>query len=93
MSRLLLVLALGASVVAAAFAADRADLDGTRILGNRELPKVLYVVPWKTSRADETAGSPVSSVLDEVLVPVDREVFRRELEYYRRAAPTAADKH
>ena len=30
-------------------AADRVDLDTTTITGNRELPKVLYIVPWKRS--------------------------------------------
>jgi len=26
---------------------DRATIDRTQIIGNRELPKVLYIVPWK----------------------------------------------
>ena len=30
-----------------AFAQDKADIDRTQIIGNRELPKVLYIVPWK----------------------------------------------
>ena len=30
-----------------AAAQDRAELDRTQIIGNRELPKVLYIVPWK----------------------------------------------
>ena len=27
-------------------------------------------------------GKPVKSLLDEVLAPVDRDVFRRQVEYY-----------
>ena len=66
---------------AAAHAQDRADLDRTQITGNRELPKVLYIVPWKKPLPGELSGRPVHSVLDEALAPVDREVFRRQVAY------------
>ena len=36
-----------AASASSAFAQDRADIDRTQIIGNRELPKVLYIVPWK----------------------------------------------
>ena len=62
-------------------AQDRADIDRTQILGNRELPKVLYIVPWKKPVPGELSGKPVSSVLDEALAPVDRDVFRRQVQY------------
>jgi len=70
-------------VLAAASAAaqDRADIDRTQIIGNRELPKVLYIVPWKKPIAGGLAGRPVASVLDEALAPIDREVFRRQVSY------------
>ncbi len=32
---------------AIAYAEDRVELDTTLIKGNKELPKILYVVPWK----------------------------------------------
>lgn len=63
-------------------AADRADLDGTRIIGSRELPKVLVIVPWKPPLPGDLAGRPVASLLDEALAPVDRDVFRREVDYH-----------
>ena len=66
---------------ALAFAQDRADIDRTQIIGNRELPKVLYIVPWKKPLPGDLAGRPPASVLDEALAPIDREVFRRELKY------------
>ena len=62
-------------------AQDRADLERTQIIGNRELPKVLYIVPWKRPVPGELAGRPVASVLDEALAPVDRDVFRRQVDY------------
>ena len=70
-----------------ACAQDRADIDATRIIGNRELPKVLYIVPWKKPLPDALAGRPATSVLDEVLAPIDRDVFRRELAYDRQIHP------
>lgn len=70
-----------ATVAAGAFAQDRADIDRTQIIGNRELPKVLYIVPWKKPLPGEHAGRPVAGVLDEVLAPIDRDVFRRQLQY------------
>ena len=61
---------------------DRLQLDTSDIKGNRELPKVMYVVPWKRSDLGDLVGRPVNSLLDEVLQPLDRDVFRRENRYY-----------
>jgi hypothetical protein len=65
----------------AAQAPDRADLDRSQIIGNRELPKVTYIVPWKKPGAGDLSGRPLVSVLDEALAPLDREVFRRQVRY------------
>lgn len=89
MRTLLLTAALGLAA-AAAHAQDRADLERTQIIGNRELPKVLYIVPWKKPVPGELAGRPVASVLDEALAPVDRDVFRRQLQYDAQLAARAA---
>jgi hypothetical protein len=70
---------------------DRLELDATQITGNRELPKVLYIVPWKRSDLGDLVGKPVNSLLDEVLTPVDRDVFKRENRYYRALTPGAAE--
>jgi hypothetical protein len=68
---------------------DRLELDTTDITGNRELPKVLYIVPWKRSDLGDVVGRPVNSLLDEVLQPLDRDVFRRENRYYDALKPGA----
>jgi len=65
----------------AALADDRAAIDRTQIIGNRELPKVLYIVPWKKPAPGDLSGAPSESVLDEALAPVDRDVFRRQVHY------------
>jgi hypothetical protein len=61
---------------------DRLELDTTVVTGNRELPKVLYIVPWKKSDLGELPAQPFNTLLDEILTPVDRDVFRREVTYY-----------
>jgi hypothetical protein len=62
---------------------DRLDLETTVVTGNRELPKVLYIVPWKKADLGELPAQPFNSLLDEVLQPVDREVFKREVKYFQ----------
>ena len=66
---------------------DRLDLDTTQITGNKELPKVMYVVPWKRADLGDLTGKPANSLVDEVLQPVDRDVFNREERYYHTVAP------
>lgn len=63
--------------------ADRLTLDTTAVTGNRELPKVLYIVPWKRADLGNLPEQSFGSLLDDTLAPVDREVFRREVDYYQ----------
>jgi hypothetical protein len=70
-------------------AQDRLDLDTTQITGNRELPKVLYIVPWKRPDLGDLVGRPPNTLVDEILAPVDRDVFQRENRYYDALKPDA----
>lgn len=62
---------------------EKLELGTTTITGNRELPRVMYVVPWKHPQAGDLRGKPLESLVDEALAPVDREVFNREISYFR----------
>jgi hypothetical protein len=64
-------------------AVDRLELDPTAITGNRELPKVMSIVPWKPAEPPGGPDRPMGSLIDEVLAPVDRDEFRREITYFR----------
>jgi hypothetical protein len=75
------------AAVAAPGAVDRAEVDRTQIIGNKELPKVLYIVPWKKPVPGPLAARPRASLLDEVLSPLDRAEFRRQLSYRDQVAP------
>jgi hypothetical protein len=57
------------------------ELSGMSIVGNDEAPKSLYIVPWKSS---ELGGKTrLEMMLNEEDVPVDRDVFKRQLEFYQ----------
>jgi hypothetical protein len=63
-------------------AMDHLDLGTTDITGNRELPKVMYIVPWKRSDLGDLTGKPLNSLVDQTLQPVDRNEFERSNRYY-----------
>jgi hypothetical protein len=57
------------------------ELSGISIIGNKEAPKSLYIVPWKNSEVG-VETSLTSGLLDESNRLVDKEVFMRELDFY-----------
>ncbi len=63
--------------------ADKLQLGTATVTGDREQPKVMYVVPWKRPDIGDAEGKPMNSLVDEILSPVDRDVFRREVRYYQ----------
>ncbi len=65
-----------------ALAEESLEMEGTRIRGNQELPKVLYIVPWKQGEIPDLSQPPLESLIDEALAPVDRDVFQRKIRYY-----------
>jgi hypothetical protein len=73
---------------------DRLQLESTAITGNRELPKVMNIVPWKAAEPPGGLDRPLNSLVEEVLSPLDRDEFRREITYYRdltgQSAPVVA---
>jgi hypothetical protein len=58
------------------------ELEGIDVIGNRELPKALVIVPWKAPEPGDLDGSPIQSLIDEVLGPVDKDVHKRKVSYY-----------
>lgn len=56
-------------------------LSGISIVGNKEAPKSLFIVPWKSSELGVETGLS-SKLLDEKMQVVDKEVFERELDFY-----------
>ena len=71
-------------------AADRLELGTATVTGDREQPKVMYIVPWKRSDIGDLSGKPMNSLLDEALAPIDREEFKRQVMYYQAVRADAA---
>ena len=63
-------------------AQERLEMEGAEIKGNRELPKVLYVVPWKSVERFQIESPPIISIMEQKLTPIDRASFRRKINYH-----------
>ncbi len=89
MTRISPMLLLAALLTGPAHAAERLELDRTTILGNRELPKVTFVIPWRDIEV-AVPDWPLERLVDEPLLPIDREVFQLQMqqaeELYKRAS-------
>ncbi|MEJ2574738.1 MAG: hypothetical protein P8164_14315 [Gammaproteobacteria bacterium] len=57
------------------------ELSGISVIGDKEAPKSLFIVPWKSSEIG-VETSLASKLLNEKLTPVDKDVFERELDFY-----------
>ena len=57
------------------------ELSGMSIVGNDDAPKSLYIVPWKSSEVGVETS--LNTMLNEGDVPVDRDVFKRQLGFYK----------
>ena len=73
-------------------AIDRLQLDSTAITGNRELPKVMSIVPWKAAEPPAGPDRPMGSLIEELLSPLDRDEFRREITYFSDLSSQSADR-
>jgi hypothetical protein len=58
------------------------QMKGTNIRGTTELPKVLYIVPWKKAGIGDLSIQAGLDAIDDELAPLDRDIFRRQVEYY-----------
>lgn len=77
------ILLIIAFVPVGTIAEQRIQLKSSTITGNSELPKILYVVPWKKVAATEINYKlTVHGINDDVLKPIDPEEFQRQAKNY-----------
>jgi hypothetical protein len=92
MYRNLVLLCLLLAPVCTAAAEDKAkELSGMSIVGNDEAPKALYIVPWK--RSEIGVETSLSMMLTESAMPVDRDVFMRQLDFFEVSTAGARREH
>ena len=60
------------------------ELNGISIIGNKELPKSLVIVPWKASLPGE-GDFFLQRHINEYIQPVDKEVFQRKVNFYQQS--------
>ena len=54
---------------------------GMNVSGNKELPNVLYIVPWKASAS--FSKPPIATrLVDEIYAPVDPHAFSKKVMFY-----------
>ena len=58
------------------------ELEGISVIGNRELPQALVIVPWQPPKPGELDGKPLQSLINEVLGPIDKDVHKRKVSYF-----------
>ncbi|NGX15673.1 hypothetical protein [Wenzhouxiangella sp. XN24] len=75
----ILLIAAGGAPASLPAEEERLELETAKVTGNRELPRIMAIVPWKKAPPGELPGRPARSLLDEALTPVDRLVMRREV--------------
>jgi hypothetical protein len=78
---LILLLILG--LATQSHAEQRLDMEGAAIFGNKESPNVLYVVPWRQAKRLTGMMAPEMNTMEGLLVPLDRDVFRRRMDWYQ----------
>ena len=65
----------------ATFSVERIEMEGTSIIGNKEQPNILYILPWRTADLPEMVELPLSSLINDALQPIDRETVLRQQKY------------
>ncbi len=68
------------------------ESDGMKIYGQSELPKVLYIVPWKRREASDIDMPASNSLASDILEPIDPEIFRRQIRYHELLTQQLGDK-
>ena len=84
------VLTLPLLISLPAIAAEAVAIEGSSIIGNRELPKALYIVPWKQAQPGQMVVRPFSSLYEQTLEPVERTVLLRQLKYFKSTRHSSA---
>jgi len=79
--RTLLAACLLICTVAAGQEGAQVNLPGISVIGDQELPKVLYIVPWKETDSPGAMESPLPMPGDAAFTVVKRDEFLRLLRY------------
>lgn len=68
---------------ALALAEERINMEALSIIGNKELPNILYILPWKHSDLPDMVELPLSGLINDALKPIDRKTLLRQQQYQK----------
>ena len=71
----------GISGKARAGEANTIYMDETFISGNQELPKVLYILPWKNQQGEVVPARDPALINDTIMAPIYPHEYRLEMSY------------
>ncbi len=77
--RSLLVGVMGIFATFTCSATEIVEMESTRIKGDQEQPKVLYVIPWQNTVDDQRFKQPMESLMGEIFQPINRNAFLNEI--------------
>jgi hypothetical protein len=80
---LLAVCLLTSAIAAGAQDGAQINLPGISVIGDQELPKVLYIVPWKETPGPGVMEPPLPIPGDAAFTAVNRDEFLRLLHSYK----------
>jgi hypothetical protein len=75
------------SMLDLAYAEEPIKLQETTVIGNRELPKITHIVPWQAAQPPDPEQPPIDHLIDDALMPLDRDAFRRSIHNYYELSP------
>lgn len=64
------------------YSEDKITMDSLQVIGNKEMPNILYILPWQTAQLPSMVELPLSGLIQDALQPVDRESMLRR-KYYQ----------
>lgn len=78
----MMVFAVSCSSSVPVFAEDVIESEGRQSTGDAEMPKALYIVPWKKPALPVTASRPVTFFVNDALSSTDRESLDAQIAFH-----------
>lgn len=84
LKKIIPLMVLGATLLSInnCYAEIRLDLDATSIIGNRELPRIVYLIAWRDAPQGDILEQSLESNYDRKMIALDRDVFNRQISYH-----------
>ncbi|GMR16941.1 MAG: hypothetical protein BMS9Abin31_1341 [Gammaproteobacteria bacterium] len=83
MKKVIILFCISNFVFQFAFAEEVVDIEGSSIIGNREAPRVLYIVPWNKSQLPTRETLPIDILVEDAMSSIDRNEFKRQVNFFQ----------